>query len=85
MSPLVQGERRIGRHDIEQLKSAVLVQQFGIPNGIAPLNTVVIHAMQEHVHLGQRPGASDSFLSVECEAFGAVEGVLDLVGAFQKQ
>ena len=47
------------------LRLAVAVQQLGVADGVAPLDAVVVLAVQEHVHLGQRPGAADGLLPVQ--------------------
>ena len=64
-TPLFQAERRVGHHDVEVLEAGGTVEQLGVADGVAPLDTVVVFAMQEHVHLRQRPGAADGFLPIE--------------------
>jgi hypothetical protein len=64
-SPLFQAERRVGHHNVEVLEAGGTVKQLGVADGVAPLDAVVVFAMQEHVHLGQGPGAANGLLPVE--------------------
>ena len=65
MPPFLQAERRIGDDDIEVLERVFAIEKLGVADRVAPLDAVVVLAMQEHVHLGERPGAADGFLTVE--------------------
>ena len=83
VAPLLQRERRVGDHHIEVQQVVVAVEQARIAQGVAPLDDVVVLAVQEHVHLGQRPGAADRFLSVELILLRSQ--ALDLLRAFHQQ
>ncbi|MNX99831.1 hypothetical protein D3C86_1322980 [compost metagenome] len=65
MAPFIQRKRRVGGHDIEAHQLAIFIEQLGVADGVAPLDLVVVFPVQEHVHLGQRPGRTDGLLPVE--------------------
>ncbi len=70
MTPLIQGKRRIGNHDIEP-RQFVVLDQPGVVDGIAPLNAGGVHAMQEHVHPAQGPGGAVGLLPEEGKVLAA--------------
>ena len=78
-APLVEREGRIGHHHLEA-HEPVALQQLGIEQGVAPLDARVVHAVQEHIHHAQRPGAAYSLLTVE-----RVVVTADLSSALQQQ
>ena len=51
--PIFQAEWWVGGHNIEMQQAAIVIQQFGVANGVAPFNAVVVFAMQKHVHFGK--------------------------------
>ena len=53
MAPFVQRKRRVGGDDIEFQQLAILVEQLGVADGVAPFDFVVVLAVEKHVHLGQ--------------------------------
>ena len=55
------------------------------PNGVAPLDAGAVEAVQEHVHLGERPGAADRFLPVERIPLRAAELGLHAATALHEQ
>ena len=63
MTPLIQAERWVCGHDIKQHQVAIFIEQLRVTNGIAPLDFVVVFAMQEHVHFRQRPRGANRFLT----------------------
>ena len=74
MAPFIETERRVGGDDIKQYQVAVFIQKFGVTNGVAPFDFVVVFTVQEHVHFRQRPGRADGFLPVEGVFLTAVVG-----------
>ena len=64
VAPLVERKRRIGDHDVE-LHQGVFLDQRRAAERVAPLDAGLVHAMQEHVHLAQRPGAPVGFHAVQ--------------------
>ncbi len=61
VAPFIQGERRIGDHNIEPHQFVVL-DKLGIVDGVAPFNAGGIHGVQEHVHPAQGPGGAVGLL-----------------------
>ncbi|MNR52998.1 hypothetical protein D3C85_1729390 [compost metagenome] len=84
MSPLFQAERRVGHHDVEVLEVGLAVEQLGVADGVAPLHAMVVFAVQEHVHLGQRPCAADGLLAEE-RVLARSGAVTDEATAFHEQ
>lgn len=54
-----------GHHHVKVLQLVVVFQELGVADGVAPLNAVVVLAVQEHVHFGQGPGGAYGLLAVE--------------------
>jgi len=69
--PFVQTERRVGDNHIIMAKCVVFGAQFGVADRIALFDLTVILAMQEQVHLGQRPSGANCLLSKQRVKFGA--------------
>jgi len=65
-TPLIQGEGRIRHNDVEA-HEVVTLDKAGIPQGVAPLDAEVIHAMQEHVHAAEGVGSAVHLLTEEGE------------------
>src|SRR6266568_5880021 len=76
-APFIEGERRIGYHYLE-VHQVVTLNQERVAQCVAPLNARVVDAVEEHIHLRQRPGASVALLAVQGEVVATdVAGALD--------
>ena len=63
-APFLQRERRIGNYNVE-LHQLVMLDQSRIAQGIAPLDTETVHAMQEHVHPAESMRGAVTLLAKE--------------------
>ena len=66
LSPFVEGEGRIGHHDIE-LHEVISLDEARIPQGVSPLDAEVVHAVEEHVHPAEGMGGAIHLLTEEGE------------------
>ena len=69
-TPFVERERRVSDNDVE-FHQAVVLDQRRAGEGVAPFDARAIHAVQEHVHARQRPGAAVGFHAEQREIAAA--------------
>ena len=65
VSPFLQRKGWIGSHNVKVFQRLVWIKQLWIPQRIAPLNAMIVLAVQEHIHLGQCPGRTNRLLAVQ--------------------
>ena len=82
-APLVEAERGIGDHAIVEQQLSV-VEELGIADGVALLDTGVGQAVEQHVHLADGPGAEVLLLPVKGQVPRIALLALDVVRALDE-